>query len=250
MQISSARRVTQPKSLALLTYEAIREQIIAGRFKPGDWLRQDELSESLGVSHTPIRQALERMIVEGLVERVPNKGVRVVKVNKDEVAEVYAIRLLLEPLIFRLAALNITGAELDELNEIVQEASKMDSLDDMAGRRQLNRRFHMLICETARSPMLKKLYEIVWNRFPDWTLYEGYFKSEEKVKEKLDREIVEHVAYIESLSSGDPDRAEEFAFFNIQDFLYEDLIEIMEISPEILQEKLGQLWPRYSPILE
>ncbi len=250
MQLTPVAKVSQPKSLATLTYEAIRENIIAGYFKPGDWLRQDELSEMLGVSPTPIRQALERMIVEGLVERVPNRGVRVIRVSRGEIAEVYSFRLLLEPMIFRLAALNITRREIDELQEIVDESASMNSLDDMAARRQLNRRFHMLICEASKSPMLNKLYEIVWNRFPDWTLYEGYFRRKDRVKGKLDREVSEHLALIQALASGDPDQAEKFAYENIQDFLHDDLIEILDIPPETLEEKQEQLWPRFGPLIE
>ena len=90
-----SEELEQPKSLSVLAYETIRQNIVDGIFKPGEWLRQSDLEERLGISATPIRQALERLITEGLLERIPNRGVRVIRVTKEEIAELFAIRLLL-----------------------------------------------------------------------------------------------------------------------------------------------------------
>lgn len=99
------------KSLAELAYEATREKILSGSFKPGDWLRQEGLSKQLAVSHTPVREALDRLVADGLAERVPGRGVRVSAIDVNDIAEVYCLRLHIEPITVRLTALNISSEE-------------------------------------------------------------------------------------------------------------------------------------------
>ena len=89
-------KIDRRKPLADLVFEAIRDNILSGQIKADDWLRQEDVASELGVSHTPVRQALERLIAEGLAERVPYKGVRVSHFKPEEIAEIYALRLLLK----------------------------------------------------------------------------------------------------------------------------------------------------------
>ncbi len=236
-------KLDQPKSLSVLAYEAIRHNIVNGIFKPGDWLRQDLLSSSMGVSATPIRQALERLIAEGVVERIPNRGVRVVQVKKDEIAEVYAIRLIIEPIIYRLATIYITDSEIDELKALVRKAEKMVTLDEMVSRREINRQFHFMICDKCQHPTLIRIYKMLWNRIPFWALYEGYFQSEALVQTKLDYEAKEHHDLLNVIASRDENQIEEFSNNMIRGFLKDELIEYFQIPAEILEEKEFLLRP-------
>ena len=86
---------SQHKCKAELAHEAIRERILSGYFKPGDWLRQEESSQQLAVSYTPVREALDRLVADGLAERVPHRGVRVSIIDENDIAEVYCLRLYL-----------------------------------------------------------------------------------------------------------------------------------------------------------
>jgi len=240
-------KLNPPKSLATLAYEAIRNNIIGGIHKPGEWLRQDTLSRDLGVSVTPIRQALERLIAEGITERVPNRGVRVIQMSEDQIAEVYAIRLLLEPIIVRLATVYITDRELSELDALVNEAEEMVSLDEMAGRRQMNRQFHIQICEKCQNKTLSHLYDMVWNRFPDWALYEGYFQREDSAQMKLDSEASEHRSLLKAIASRDGAHAEQLSYDMITGSLKDEIVENYEIDASALEEKHVLLWPRSRP---
>ncbi len=76
--------IRERKSLAELAHEESREKILFGYFKPGDWLRQADLSQPLAVSHTPVREALDRLVADGLAERVPHKGVRVPTIYEND----------------------------------------------------------------------------------------------------------------------------------------------------------------------
>jgi len=236
-------RLEQQKQRADLVLEVVRDNIISGQFAPGTWLRQEELASQLGVSHTPVRQALERLVGDGLAERVPYKGVRVPTVSHDEVAEVCALRLLLEPIIVRLAAKIIPESRLLALSRLLDKAETLCTLDEMGSRRDINRRFHRILSEECGSPLLARLHEMVWNRFPDWMLYEGMFRKPETRELRLGREISEHRQLLAILATRDEGLAEKSAFEHLRCFSQE-IVDLLGIPAEVLEEKQRELWPR------
>ena len=228
------------KSLTELTHEAIRERLLSGYFKPGDWLRQEELSQQLAVSHTPVREALDRLVADGLAERVPHKGVRVSTIDENDMAEVYCLRLFLEPLVVRLTTVNISRDQLEHLAAIIDQAKKMTSLDDMPARRQLNREFHTMICKACGSATLERLHEIIWNKFPDWMFYEGLYRQPKSLKSRLQRENKQHRALLDAITNREVNLAQQIAVSHIKG-MKEDLMEVFEISNRILEEKQQQM---------
>ena len=228
------------KSKADLAHEAIREEILSGYFKQGDWLRQEELSQRLIVSHTPVREALDRLVLDGLAERVPHRGVRVSSINENDLAEVYCLRLSLEPLVVRLAALNSPRDQLITLETIIDQAEKLTALNDMPSRRQLNREFHRTICRAYGCATLSRLLEIVWNKFPDWMFYEGLYRHPASLQPRLQREIEEHRALLDAIANKQADLARQIASSHIKG-TKEDLIEIFKVSRQILDEKQQQM---------
>ena len=93
----------------------MHEKIISGTYKPGDWLRQDDIATQLGVSMTPVREALDLLVSSGLAERVPYRGVRVREMSTRDVVEAYGLRLILEVVIAQEAARNITPEQVVRL---------------------------------------------------------------------------------------------------------------------------------------
>jgi DNA-binding GntR family transcriptional regulator len=236
-------RLDERKSLADLVFEALRDGIISGRLAPGEWLRQEHISEELGVSQTPVRQALERLAAEGLVERVAYRGVRVPEIEAADFAEIFGLRLLLEPLIMRHAATNISMPSLEELKTMVEEAQNFISLDEMARRRRTNREFHLRLSDECGFPLLSRLYEMVFNRFPHWMIYEGMFRQIDFLEDRLKREISEHRAILEAISAGDVRLAEQHAEAHIR-ATGQELAQLFDISDELLDQTHRDLWPR------
>lgn len=236
-------RLDERKPLGDLVFEALRDGIISGRLAPGEWLRQEHLSEELGVSQTPVRQALERLSTEGLVERVPYRGVRVPEIEAADFSEIFALRLLLEPLIARGAARQISSSALRELEDTIQEAQDHVSLDDMPRRRRNNREFHLLLSDECGSPLLARLYEIVFNRFPHWMIYEGMFRQMDFLPDRLAREISEHKEIVAAISAGDADIAERSVERHIR-ASGRELAQLFDISDDLLDQKRRELWPR------
>src|SRR5512133_1145864 len=106
MPSNSEKELTH-KPLKEEVYDALHRQIIAGKYKPGDWLRQEDIASQMGVSMTTVREALDLLVSAGLAERVPYRGVRVREMSTNDIVDAYGLRLVLETLAAREAALHI-----------------------------------------------------------------------------------------------------------------------------------------------
>lgn len=188
-------------------YDALHRQIIAGKYAPGDWLRQEEIAGQMGVSMTPVREALDLLVAKGLAERVPYRGVRVREISAKDIVEAYGLRLMLEAMIAREAARYITPQQVAALQAIMDEMDRHVDLHEMPQERQLSREFHAAIAEASRNSLLIQLYTIVSNAFPDWLLYEALYRKPELVSASVTQTHDEHTAILEALKKGDADQA-------------------------------------------
>lgn len=206
MTISIEKELTH-KPLKEEIFDALHRHIIAGKYAPGDWLRQEDIAGQMGVSMTPVREALDLLVAKGIAERVPYRGVRVREMNTKEVVEAYGLRLTLEAIIAREAALNITPQQVSALKKIMDEMDRKVELSEMPQQRQLSREFHALIAESSGNALLIQLYTIVSNAFPDWLLYEALYRKPELVSSSVVQTHDQHTAILEALKKGDADQA-------------------------------------------
>jgi DNA-binding GntR family transcriptional regulator len=141
-------------------YQSILERISDGTYAAGTRLREEELAEQVGVSRTPIREALRRLAGDGLIEFSPNRGAQVSSWSAREMEEIFGLRALLEGHAARLAAARIEPAELERLAELAREMDDLaakgtgKALDRLA---MLNTEFHQLVISAARSARLAEL---------------------------------------------------------------------------------------------
>lgn len=134
-----------------LAYRRLFESIERGTLKPGSRLREVELSEWLGASRTPIREALGRLESEGLIARDPSRGMIVAELDPGMVAELYAMREVLEGTAAALAARHASEAEIDALRDI---AGKDRDLEDAPRIARVNRLFHEAMFRSAHNRFL------------------------------------------------------------------------------------------------
>ncbi|WP_019926291.1 GntR family transcriptional regulator [Nocardia sp. BMG111209] len=134
-------------------YTAIRDDIVAGRLNRGEWLREGKLAQELGVSRTPIREALRRLEAEGLVEFAPNRGARVTAWSALGLEDLYQIRARLESLAARLAATRREPADIAELESTATRMAELaaDPNADREELTELNNHFHRAVVLAARS---------------------------------------------------------------------------------------------------
>lgn len=217
-------------------YDALHRQIIAGKYAPGDWLRQEDIANQMGVSMTPVREALDLLVAAGLAERVPYRGVRVREMSAREMADAYGLRLVLEALIAREAAQNITPSELLELEKKMEEMKKRVKLHEMPQERQLSREFHNMIARATGNDLLIKLYDIVANAFPDWLLYEALFRNPDLVSGSVTQTYEEHTAIVQALANKDPEMAVRASIEHVLDS-GKWLEQYLNIPSDLLREK-------------
>ena len=129
--LTSVIKVPDTSSLSDQIYRSLRHALIQRRFSPGTRMVETVLSEQLGVSRTPVREALNRLTVEGWLESRPNKGVVVAGITPHEIRERYRLREVLESYGAREATARISDEELDRLDAICDRAGQ--ALDDNRG---------------------------------------------------------------------------------------------------------------------
>lgn len=232
--------INQKRPLKEDIFDSLVEKIISGIYKPGDWLRQEDIASQLDVSMTPVREALDLLAAAGLAERVPYRGVRVPQPSVEDIAESYAMRLLLEKSVSRAAALNREQAHVDELKRIVHQAGKLIRLDDMSTSRELSGNFHFTVVEAAQNSMLTRIYKMVVNTFPDWMLYQAMFEHPDALEQSIKEEYQEHLAIAEAIETRDADLAGQRAMEHILD-IGRQIVLYLDVPQELLDEKTAQL---------
>jgi len=221
-------------------FDALHREIIAGKYAPGDWLRQDDIATQMGVSMTPVREALDLLVASGLAERVPYRGVRVREMSAKDIVEAYGLRLILEAMIAKEAAKNITPAQVKDLEKMLADMQSHQTLNEMSHIREVSRDFHSYIADTSSNDLLIKLYAVVSNAFPDWLLYEAIFRKPELLASSMSAMYNEHAAIVEALKKKDVDKSVKKSIEHLMES-GKWLKEYLNIPAHLLREKEEQV---------
>lgn len=148
------------RSLRDLAYEGIRDAILSGALQPGERVKERDVAAQMGVSTTPVKEALRRLEQEGLVVAQPRRGAVVSSLARIPVAEIEEIRALLESMAARLAADRMTDAEITRLQVIVGEMAELTAhMREPETRVEKVSVFHQLICEGSRNDFIVRFVE-------------------------------------------------------------------------------------------
>jgi len=213
----SGELVQTPRTMAEQVYDLLRKRILQQQLMPGERLLEVAVSESLKVSRTPVREAFRLLQQDGLVERIPQGGVRVTDLSLEELKEISALRAVLEIHAIDVACGKIEEEDIGKLENIVSKAEEMTIAEsngkeiDLAELSRLNTIFHDIICNAARSTYLNKILEIV--RLP--ILRFRPFSLEDK-KHRL-RGVKEHKEMIDMLKSGDKEGLKKLTAKHVDD---------------------------------
>jgi len=221
-------------------FDALHREIIAGKYAPGDWLRQEDIAGQMGVSMTPVREGLDLLVASGLAERVPYRGVRVREMSAKDIVEAYGLRLILEATIAKEAAKNVTPAQIKELEKMLADMQSHQTLSGMSRIREMSREFHAYIAEASSNDLLIKLYAVVSNAFPDWLLYEAIFRKPELLASSMNAMQREHAAILDALKKKDVDKTVKKSIEHLMES-GKWLKEYLNIPAELLREKEEQV---------
>lgn len=210
--------VSDKYSLRGRVFNKLREDILAGKYRENEELREVVIGEELGVSRTPVREAFRQLELEGLIRIVPNKGAYVTGITAKDVRDIYMIRSRLEGLCARWATENISKEQLDELEETLCLAQFHASKNRMEQMAQMDSRFHEIIYEACNSKMLEHLLK----DFHQYTSRTRQQTLSSNVRGNASNE--EHNQLMEAIKTGNADEAERVAHMHIIN-AYENMVQ-------------------------
>jgi DNA-binding GntR family transcriptional regulator len=204
---SARRRVVnlgaEHENLDQKAYQILKSMIIERQLLPGDKIPQEKLAEDLGISRTPLINALKFLEHEKLVQSIPRRGFFVRLFDKAEMISIFELRELLEGLSARRACQNITDREIDQLKGFFRQFAGIKDITDIKAYAREDRRFHNLLTGIGAKEFLKSIletYNIISFSYQT-VLSEGLVRSPNET-------IHEHLAIIEAISNRDADSAE------------------------------------------
>jgi DNA-binding GntR family transcriptional regulator len=190
------------RSVVDQVHEELLQRIVAGELPPGSRLRQEALAEELGVSRTPLREALARLVSEGLVELEPNRGATVARRDFGDMELAWRARLVVEPGAARLAAEGRDPAMLERMREIVRR--QRDVADDLTASFELNRDFHLALVNAAGNPHLSRFADLLWLSRIGVPIFARQARDRSQILSWAD----EHEAILAAVAAGRGARAE------------------------------------------
>lgn len=196
-------------TLADQAYKAIRSRILNGDMALGEFVREQDVSAALGVSRTPVREALGRLSSEGFLERIPHRGFRVPEEPLDTLLELYPIVSALELLAGRLALPQLTSSDIETLKSINAELATSIESGDVRRRIEVNNRFHHFISERSGSSRLCDLLDDLRSQVS--RLEYWYYSQQNRTEES----IAQHDELIRAIEAGQHDRALELIESNM-----------------------------------
>ena len=213
------------RNASMAATELIRNAIVEGRLEPGRRLKEEELARELGISRTPVREALLMLQAEDLVVATPNRGATVRVHDAKDLQDLYELRALLEGNATRRAAERVSAEQIQALHESCERFDALSPDDDLRGLVRENLLFHNTILEIADSPrlagMVRKVIElpIVYNS------YRWYSPDQKRISVHYHRQIVK------ALAAADADRAELIMkehLFEARDLLVSHVLAIQK----------------------
>jgi len=142
------------KPLGQHVFDNLKQAIIRGNIAPGEWLVESHIAEMLGISRTPVREAIHKLERERLIERQPRGGFTVLGLNRDDIEETFGIRSVLEGYAARLATLKHQPKELKALEKKIEEYTQCLRKKQMDALPGINTEFHELLYDISKSPRL------------------------------------------------------------------------------------------------
>ena len=216
-------QVREDQPLREAVYYAIREGILLGKLSPDERLMEMHLANELGVSRTPVREALRLLETDGLVKMIPNKGAIVAKISPRDLMEVMEVRLALEQLAVRKACRSITLLQLNQMRSALSRFRESLELNDRAGSARSDEEFHRIIADAAQNRMLQTLLSQIREQV-------FRYRLESLKAESAHKELVrQHEQILTSLEERDEEKAQTFMREHIRMQL-ENIRKLLESS--------------------
>lgn len=191
-------------------YEYLYNAIRTGEIQPGQTLTERGLAEKIGVSRTPVREAIRKLEEQGIVTHEPHKGVKVITLSVDKVAQLYDVRELLEGLAARKLAERHTPEGIDELTALIDEAEQEAMANHVPELARINSEFHLSLARLSGNIYLEAIMNMLQTQI-------GLMMSASlSTSGRPLQNISEHKMLIDAIRSGDGEFAESIAKHHVR----------------------------------
>lgn len=198
-------RINEYLPLRDIVFQTLRNAIITGELQPGERLMETQLGEKLGVSRTPIREAIRKLELEGLVVMVPRKGAQVAQFTEKDIQDVLEVRAALEALAAKLACKRMDDRSFLKLQLAIAEYSYAAKNRDLETMIEKDVEFHDIICSATQNDKLIQLFNNLKEQVNRYRI--TYLKN----VEDSDTVEAEHIAILEALKNKEEDVASKLA---------------------------------------
>lgn len=220
-------RLDSYKPLREVVAETLREAIAAGTLKPGERLMEIQLAEELGVSRTPVREAIRKLELEGFVVMIPRRGTYVADLSIKDINEVFEIRTALDVLAAGLAVERITEDELEQLERLLVEiAELLDHQDDIDKIVEVDSQFHDVLYRASRNDRLVGIINNLREQFTRFRSISIQYPGRMRIS------VEEHRRLVEAIATRDTELAQQIArehMENSEQTLLQDLNERRQV---------------------
>lgn len=204
LEASTRKPTIELRSLRLQVYEHLKELMNEGRLRPGSFLDLRSLEEDLGISRTPLRDALLRLESEGFVEILPRRGVQIAELTLERIRDIYQIIGALEASVLRSLPIAVADALPPEMSALNQDMIDALAAFDYDRFYERNAAFHDCFLELSANSELVDRVHILKQRLYDFP------KHHEVIPEWEERSTLEHESIVELLAAGKPGAAADF----------------------------------------
>lgn len=192
-----------------VVFNTLRRAILKGELKPGERLMEITLADKLGVSRTPIREAIRKLELEGLVVMAPRKGAKVASITERDLNDVLEVRKGMEVLAISLACKRITGEELEKLETIEQSFQKLIESGNLTELAEMDVKFHDTIYQATNN---QRLVQLLNNLREQMYRYRMEYLKDIAVRRTL---AEEHKTICQALRERDEQQAEQYVSIHI-----------------------------------
>lgn len=209
-------------------YVALREALLAGAFTPGDQLREGEIAAQLGVSKTPVREALSRLRAKGLLKASSTRGILVTQIDDDTLKHLYEIRALLEPEAVRQALPQVDDKLISQGRRLLADAQRYSERRDFNALSRSNRDFHELLYTRCENKQLQRILNDMRDQL-QFIAASGWRGT----SPSWELEHSEHTAILDAVAQRDSDRAAGLSKDHIENSMARLLAHDKQVSDQL-----------------
>ena len=196
-----SNKISRPITIKEQLYDMIKEQILNGTIKPGEWLQEKKLAEIYNVSRSPIREVLIELVGEGLLENLPNKGIFVKTLSSRDIYNIFEIRQVLEEYAISKAVQVATAEDIENLKQIKRDLEEAYYNCDVNEYSRIDTIIHNTIFSISGNDILEEVVDHLYPRIQSFRIISLYNKR------RYEESFLEHKGILEGIIERDYDKA-------------------------------------------